>query len=139
MGTWGTGTFDNDTACDWAYGLDAVDDLSLIEDAIEAVMVTGSDYLDSDIAVEALAACEVLARLRGQRGKNESDSEAVDSWVLAHPIAPPTDLVKKAVAAIDRVLTEPSELLELWGESEDKEIWRGAVADLRRRVANGLS
>jgi len=24
MGAWGTGNFDNDTACDWAYGLEGI-------------------------------------------------------------------------------------------------------------------
>jgi hypothetical protein len=30
MGAWGTGIFDNDTACDWAYDLKETSDLSLL-------------------------------------------------------------------------------------------------------------
>lgn len=64
MGTWGVLTFDNDSACDWASGLDKVDDLSLVQEAVDAVTEAGDDYLDSYVATDALAACEVLARLR---------------------------------------------------------------------------
>jgi hypothetical protein len=38
MGTWGTGAFDNDTAADWLYALEEVDDLSLIETTIASVL-----------------------------------------------------------------------------------------------------
>ena len=29
MGAWGTGVFDNDTACDWSYDLEKTKDFSL--------------------------------------------------------------------------------------------------------------
>ncbi|MGE3819895.1 MAG: DUF4259 domain-containing protein, partial [Isosphaeraceae bacterium] len=35
MGIWGVLAFDNDTANDWAYDLEDVDDLSLVESALE--------------------------------------------------------------------------------------------------------
>jgi hypothetical protein len=34
MGAWGELAFDNDSANDWAYGLDEVHDLSLVESAL---------------------------------------------------------------------------------------------------------
>ena len=37
MGTWGVLAFDNDDANDWAYGLDSVSDLSLVESAFDDV------------------------------------------------------------------------------------------------------
>lgn len=37
MGAWGVLPFDNDEAVDWAYGLDDVDDLSLVESTLAAV------------------------------------------------------------------------------------------------------
>ena len=36
MGAWGTGIFDNDMACDWAGELDGAEDLSPVEEALEA-------------------------------------------------------------------------------------------------------
>jgi hypothetical protein len=91
--------------------------------------------LESDPACEALAAAEVIARLKGHWGVRDASTEAVDEWVEAHPGTPPAGLVTLAVAAIDRVLTEPSELLELWSDSADLDKWKAALTDLRARVS----
>jgi hypothetical protein len=58
--------FDNDNANDWAHGLDDAEDLTLVESAILEVETVGSGYLDQDLACNALAACEVLARVQGR-------------------------------------------------------------------------
>lgn len=69
MGTWGVLAFDNDDANDWAAGFDEdTRDLSLVENALAAVESEGSGYLEQGIACEALAACEVLARLQVKGG-----------------------------------------------------------------------
>lgn len=133
MGARDTGTFDNDTACDWSYGLEETDDLDLVKSAIAAVLETGDEYLDSDLASEALAACEVIARLKGNWGAQNPYTETVDKWVRVHPLIPSPDLVVRANEAIDRVLGENSELPELW---EGNEEWLAAVEDLRRRVVS---
>jgi hypothetical protein len=139
MGSWGTGTFDNDTACDWAYGLERTQDLSLVREAIEKILAQGRARIDASRAEEALAACEVIARLEGNWGTRNSYSRNVDVWVLAHPkLAPPRELVQDALNAIDRIMSAPSELVQLWDETSDAEgaaEWRAAVADLRARVA----
>ncbi len=98
-------------------------------------VVDTRDYLESDPACEALAAAEVIARLKGHWGVRDASTEAVDEWVEAHPGTPPAGLVTLAVAAIDRVLTEPSELLELWSDSADLDKWKAALTDLRARVS----
>jgi hypothetical protein len=138
MGAWDVDTFDNDTACDWAGELDATSDLSIVREAFNAVIEAGNDYLDSDEASTALAACEVLARLKGQWGKRDAYTETVDRWVTAHPQTPPPDLIKMALSTIDRIRTEPSELLELW-EEDDASPWHAAVEDLRQRVERSLA
>jgi hypothetical protein len=133
MGAWGVLAFDNDTANDWAYGLEKVDDLSLVVSALGEVATTEDDYLDADVAFNALAACEVLARLRGQPGYSNAYTEKVDDWVAAHPLAPSAELVSLASAVIDRILGEDSELAELWEESDSRE-WRASAEGLRRRL-----
>ncbi len=133
MGAWGADTFDNDTACDWSYGLNEVDDLSLVRETLARVLAVGEEYLDSDDACEGLAACEVVARLKGNWGVRNPYTETIDKWVETHGITPPGDFVRSAVAVIDRVLTAPSELLELWEEGDPTE-WRNAVENLRSRV-----
>ena len=134
MGAWGVLAFDNDTANDWAYDLDEVDDLSLVESAFDEIEEVGGDYLDQDVACNALAACEVIARLRGNPGYKNAYTEKVDEWVAAHNLKPPAKLIKRATAAIDRVLGEQSELRQLWEETDELDTWRESVDDLRRRV-----
>ena len=133
MGTWGVLAFDNDAANDWAYGLDGVHDLSLIQSAFADLEAAGFDYLDQDVACNALAACEVLARLRSHTGYTNAYTEKVDKWVAAHRSAPPAQLVSRGVAAIDRILGPQSELRELWEEGEAQP-WLTGVADLRSRL-----
>jgi hypothetical protein len=133
MGAWGTGTFDNDTACDWGYDLEESNDLSLVAAAFAEVLDSDEDYLDQNAACNALAACEVLARLKGNWGVRNPYTEAVDKWVEDHPQTPPPALVARGNAAIDRVLGDDSELRELWDEGDDGE-WLAAVEDLRRRL-----
>ena len=134
MGAWAHDTFDNDTACDWAYGLEKAKGLSLVAQTFAKVLDTGEDYLDSDVACEGLAACEVVARLKGNWGVRNPYTKTVDNWVSANPIPVSSDMVDQAVAVIDRVLTSPSELLELWEEGEEPGEWHKAVSDLRSRV-----
>ena len=49
MGAWGELAFDNDTANDWAYGLDDASDLSLVESAFDELEEVGDDYLDQTV------------------------------------------------------------------------------------------
>ncbi len=133
MGAWGHLAFDNDTANDWAYGLEDTDDLSLVEEAFEELEEVGGAYLDQDIACCALAACEVLARCQGNAGYENSYTEKVDEWVAANAIEPPLALLRRASAAIDRILGPDSELRELWDDSGESE-WRDSVEHLRKRL-----
>ena len=132
MGTWGADTFENDTACDWAYSLEDVDDLALVEAALTAVL-DEEEYLDADLGCEALAACEVVARLRGNFGTRNASTGSVDEWVNTHPQEPPPALVQLAHRAIDRVTQADSELRQLW-DSAGAEPWLAAVESLRRRL-----
>ena len=133
MGAWDVETFDNDTACDWTVELEDSSDLSCVRQTLDEVVEMGDEYLDSDEACRALAACEVIARLKGNWGKRDAYSERVDKWVESHPQTPPAELIELALKVIDRIRSEPSELLELWEES-DAAGWRKSVDDLRSRV-----
>lgn len=133
MGAWGELAFDNDTANDWAYDLDGLSDLSLVESAFDELEEVGEDYLDQDVACQALAACEVLARLLGNFGYRNAYTKKVDDWVAAHPVKPETALLARARAGIDRILGADSELRQLWEEG-GKKTWRQSVLDLRQRL-----
>lgn len=134
MGAWDTDAFGNDTACDWAYSLEDTGDLVLVESTIDKVLATGSDYLEAPEAEEALAAAEVIARLKGNWGIRTVYTEPVDSWVERTQLKPSSDLARKAHAAIDRILNSPSELLELWEDSEEADAWKQSVSELKSRI-----
>ena len=44
-------------------------------------------------------------------------------------------MIDKARRALDRILTEPSELRELWEEAEPSRKWQAAVEKLKARVS----
>jgi hypothetical protein len=134
MGSWGLGPFENDTACDWGYDLEKSTDLSVIERALDSV-VEARDYLEAPAAEEALAAAEVVARLQGNWGPRTSYTETVDAWVKNTDSQITSELASKAVAAINRVLTPPSELLELWQDTDDFDTWKKLLGELAQRVA----
>jgi hypothetical protein len=134
MGAWDHTAFGNDDACDWGSDLSAQDDLSFVEEALERVLDTGEDYLEAPEASEAIAAAEVVARLQGHFGNRDAYTEPVDEWVAAHPTVVSTELARKAQAALDRVLQPPSELVELWEESDSYQAWVEAVNELKGRI-----
>jgi hypothetical protein len=136
MGAWGTGNFANDTAKDWAADFVEVGDLSFVREVLEKVAATTAEEdLRARVSCHALAACEVIARLKGNWGTRNSYSEKVDDWVQANPTEPSRDLIELALRAIDRIVTAPSELMELWGDVKKGSDWRSTVGDLRERVA----
>ncbi|MGC1275247.1 MAG: DUF4259 domain-containing protein [Planctomycetaceae bacterium] len=129
----GTRIFDNDAAIGWAEGLATRDDLWLVRDALRAVIYTDC-FLDVDRASEGLAACEVIARLKGHWGVRDESTAAADRWVEAHPQPVPDELVTMAAEAIDRTLTPESELPLVWKDAGSLDDWQATMADLRRRV-----
>lgn len=133
MGAWAEGTFGNDTACDWVGTFLDDPGLPVVKSAIEAVLET-DDYLDSDVACECLAACEVIARLQGKWGVRNAYSEELDEWVEANPTAVPDELRTAADSAIERILGAESELPELWDEDGRNEDWHKAIDGLRERI-----
>ncbi|MFV8667702.1 DUF4259 domain-containing protein [Ralstonia pseudosolanacearum] len=134
MGAWSHASFGNDDAIDFAADVAETNDLSRVESALDAVLAAGDDDLEAPEASQAVAAAEVVARLQGHWGVRNADSESIDAWIERTGITPPRDIVHKARQALDRIVCEPSELLELWQESEDGDKWRDAVRELRARL-----
>lgn len=139
MGTWGHRAFENDVASDWAYDLEDTSDLSLVESTFADLEGIGGDSLGQDIGCNALAACEVLARCLGNTGYRDAYTENVDAWVASHSQKPSPELLKRASAAIQRILGNHSELRDLWEESDEFEQWREAVEDLGARLRDSPS
>jgi hypothetical protein len=134
MGTWDIDAFGNDTAADWAFNLDGIDDFSVVEQAFDQVLSSGERSLDAKTADEGVAAAEALTRAKGNGGTPSAYTESVDAWAARLNTYPPAALIAKAAAVVDRVVTQPSELLDLWEETDDDERWKDYMADLEKRV-----
>ncbi len=134
MGTWSVDSLGNDDACDWGYGLDDCNDLSLINATLDKVLNEGADYLESPDACEAIAAIETIARLQGNWGELNAYSESIDSWVKKTKLIPSKALAEKAHKVIERILADDSEIKELWQESEEFDAWQASVKNLATRI-----
>ncbi|MES2706030.1 MAG: DUF4259 domain-containing protein [Verrucomicrobiota bacterium] len=131
MGAWDATSFGNDTASDWAYGLEECDDFSYIDDTLQKILDEGGGYIDAGDGAEAVAAAEVVAWLLGRAIPADAYTESVADWVAAHSIPPPPELVSKALAVLHRIQGKSSELSELWGNDGE---WITSMADLRTRL-----
>jgi hypothetical protein len=134
MGAWGKGTFENDTACDFAATVADGNGLVALEQALDRVLASETNYLEAPDAEEGLAAADIVARLNGNPGAQTSYTATIDAWVERSKSTPSEVLIEKARRSIARILTEPSELLELWKDSADFEVWKRSVEEVSRRL-----
>ncbi len=134
MGAWSEESFGNDMACDWAGMFLDNPGMTFIEETIDVVL-NENKYLESDEACECIAACEVVARLKGNWGLRDAYSESIDNWVETSKEKPDSNIVEKASKAIDRIVGENSELFELWSDSDELlKSWKQKMNDLQVRV-----
>jgi len=133
MGAWGIGVWENDNALDWAYELEDCNDLSVISRSIELIL--DSEEIDSIEADEALAAIDVLARLKHQDFDSDGYDEEISKWIKTHKdLQIPDSLWQQAKQALDKIVSEDSELYELWQESDSFEAWKKEMDILRSRM-----
>jgi hypothetical protein len=130
MGAWSHEPFGNDTAGDWAYGLEEATDTSLLEEAFDTVLASGDEYLESPEAEEAIAAAEVVAKMLGKGTQIDAYTEKIDEWVSQMATQPTIELRRKAAASLRRILAPNSELPELWAESDEAEEWTSSMQRL---------
>ncbi|WP_248741612.1 MULTISPECIES: DUF4259 domain-containing protein [unclassified Pseudomonas] len=125
MGTWSIHAFGNDEAADFAIELSESSNLDLIQSALEDV-IAADEYLEAPEADRGIAAAAVLALLNGQEIPGALD-EALSTWVKSQTTKPSSALLTKAQVVIERVLSENSELAELWIESDEYESWQDGL------------
>ena len=128
MGAWSHEPFGNDDANDWAYDLEGKTDLSLISEALDRVLE--ADYVEAPEGSEGVAAVEVLAKLLGKGTQIDSYTEEIDEWVGTISIVPDATVLEKARGALAKILSEDSELRELWEESGSEE-WVESIRKLQ--------
>jgi hypothetical protein len=134
MGAWGVGTFENDTACDFAADVIESSSLNKISAALERVLSSRTGDLQAPDAEEALAAADIIARLRGNFGPQSAYTNDVDRWAKSVKLSVSESLLDQARRSLLRILTPPSELLELWTESDQLKAWQSSVEELQHRL-----
>ena len=117
MGAWGGGSFENDTAMDWAASVNSVDEVrkpfERLKRDTDAYAGEGELLLDSDVASELIAAAETVAMMLGRR---IPDFPGDLAQRLAGAGEPDNLLFHQARNAVLHVMRH-SELAELWEES----------------------
>ena len=137
MGAWGSGSFENDAAMDWAASVQSVEDvrkpferLKLLTDAAEG---DEEAVLDSDFASELIAAAETVALVFGRRSHDVPDELAQR---LAGAGEPDSLLFHQARNAVLHAWRN-SELAELWEEAAQESgvnAWNEAITGLIDRL-----
>ncbi len=133
MGTWGNGSFENDDAADFMADLTEIADLSLVSDALAAVLAA-EDYLEAPEACLGIAASEVVAAAAGRPTAAAQEEEELTEWLarIAPEVSP--GLIKQANQALYRIVGEQSELRELWEEADEADAWQATVMALKAKL-----
>lgn len=139
MGTWGTHSFENDGALDWLGDfLDRPSDEALRATFCPSPNPGHQGFLarlfgsrTGPAAIRphgehVLAAAEVIAAMRGH-----PTADAPADFERLALREPPDDLVHAAIAGVDSILDESSELHSLWRGTDDFSTMQrdGAMAD----------
>ncbi|GAB4091192.1 DUF4259 domain-containing protein [Flaviaesturariibacter terrae] len=137
MGAWGPSYFESDAAFDYMDDIEETDDpVDMIGDIFSESLE--SDYLDADTGSAAIVAAAYVDRqLNGTRYTEAGDEEPlpIDSFPDRHPDIDLAPFRSKAIAALRKLLSDSSELRELWSENDhDGPAWRQSIEALIARL-----
>ena len=133
MGAWNYGVFDDDIA------YDALDDL---RESLEIItdmekyfdVVIGAECVEYDEGCYALVSAAVIDSVFNEK-QYRCDDEDYFEWVKTLKSFDFTPLKQKAIAAIDAVLSDSSEIKELWEENKELySAWREDKISIRERL-----
>lgn len=137
MGAWGHGYYENDAALDFMLDVEESGRpketlRQALETTLEAV------YIEADQGIAAIVAATYIDRqINGTTFTNGNAEHPldVDLFPERHPQINLTDLQKKAVKALHKVLGDTSELNALWMANEEVyPAWRAGVEQLINRL-----
>lgn len=133
MGAWSPEPFGNDSALDWVQDLVEADGPAFLAATFETVLEDEGDYLDAELGEVGLAAAAVLAALLGRATPAGERPEALSSWLAGagRGVEVGAALRAQALAALERIAGNASELHELWAETDALAEWQAQVQALR--------
>ena len=135
MGAWGPGIFDDDTAYDFVGILQDSDDpvqdfKTFFETAVEA------DYLEYDDAHAVTVSAAYMDMILNNTSYQSEDEESLLAFRNTHKNLGVASLKPLAVKALHKVVSEKSELNELWSENEELyPDWKKNIKDLTARLS----
>lgn len=133
MGAWDFAVFDDDTAYDVLDNLkessDIIKDMEkYFDDVIEA------DYVEYEEGYYALVSAAVLDSVMNDT-QYRCDDEDYFEWIKSLKRIDLTSLQSKAIKAIDVIISDKSELKELWEENEELySSWREDKRSIQKRL-----
>ncbi|WP_339736268.1 DUF4259 domain-containing protein [uncultured Gimesia sp.] len=128
MGAWGYKTFEDDTTCDW------LDDLYEAEDPYRFLLSSlnpeqNDGFLDDLVCSSILGAAETVFSLLFQ--VRDNPAEEFKEWIQNNQDLPVNDLKPNCIKSLKRVLSDDSELNEIWSDSgEDYINWRKNIESM---------
>lgn len=128
MGAWGYRTFEDDMTCDWVWELaDSSDPLRFIRESLS--LDGAQDYMEYDTCAVVLAASEAVYSIAF--GLREDPPDDFKEWVTSNSELDVSDLCPLCITGLNRLLSDNSELNELWAENDDLySEWRANVQQM---------
>ena len=133
MGAWDFAVFDDDTA------YDVLDDLKESSDIIKDMEkyfddVIEADYVEYEEGYYALVSAAVLDSVMYDT-QYRCDDEDYFEWIKSLKRIDLTSLQSKAIKVIDVIISDKSELKELWEENEELySSWREDKRSIQKRL-----
>ncbi len=136
MGAWGHGHFEDDAALDFMAEIEYADNVREVLIAAFNTAIHTHDLDADDANAVIVAAAYVDRQTNGTRFSGAGDEPLdVDTFPERHPGQDFAELKEQAVNALQVVLSDQSELNELWAENEeDYPAWRQGIAQLIERL-----
>lgn len=133
MGAWNYGVFDDDIAYDALDDLrESLEIITDMEKYFDAMI--GAEYVEYDEGCYALVSAAVIDGVFNEK-QYRCDDEDYFEWVKTLKSFDFTPLKQKAIAAIDAVLSDSSEIKELWEENKELySAWREDKISIRERL-----
>ena len=134
MGAWGAGPFENDGSMDWVWLLDDATDLEPLTTAFQDA-AGNDDYVEVDEGQAVVAGAAILLAVLD--GVIAELPESAQPWAGRLQQPPGAAEIDLAVAALDRIVADDSEIAELWAEADpnDNTAWLATVRRLKERLA----
>lgn len=133
MGAWGVNSFENDSALDFIADIEEQGSALFLEQIDFVAKYPEEDFLEAPDAEQVLVALEIIAVVQGNPSKNIP--EGLSTWIEKNgPKEVGDTTIELSHKALDRVLSNNSELKELWEDSDEYSLWEKNLKDLKERI-----